>query len=108
MSPRSAAGRWEPPSDRRDPVDIIEAGTETAIESLVPIRYGRMSATPFTFYRGTAAIMAADLRTTATTGIDTQLCGDAHLSNFDSGVVRPPIAGAVGVPRRRRATRPRG
>ena len=82
LSPRSAAGRWEPPPDRRDPVDIIEEGTETAIESLVPIRYGRMSATPFTFYRGTAAIMAADLRTTATTGIDTQLCGDAHLSNF--------------------------
>jgi uncharacterized protein (DUF2252 family) len=82
VSPRSAAGTWEPASDRRDPVGIIEEGTETAIPSLVPIRYGRMSASPFTFYRGTAAIMAADLRSTAVTGINAQLCGDAHLSNF--------------------------
>jgi len=82
VSPRSAAGTWEPASDRRDPVGIIEEGTKTAIQSLVPIRYGRMSASPFTFYRGTAAIMAADLRPTAVTGIRAQLCGDAHLSNF--------------------------
>ena len=82
VSPRSAAGAWDPPADRRDPVGIIEEGTETAIPSLVPIRYGRMSASPFTFYRGTAAIMAADLRATAVTGINAQLCGDAHLSNF--------------------------
>jgi uncharacterized protein (DUF2252 family) len=82
VSPRSAAGEWEPLPDRRDPVGIIEEGTKTAIQSLVPIRYGRMSASPFTFYRGTAAIMAADLRPTAVTGINAQLCGDAHLSNF--------------------------
>ena len=82
LSPRSAVGRWEPPPDRRDPVGIIVEGTKTAIPSLVPIRYGRMSASPFTFYRGTAAIMAADLRPTAVTGIKAQLCGDAHLSNF--------------------------
>jgi uncharacterized protein (DUF2252 family) len=82
VSPRAAAGTWEPLSDRRDPVSIIEEGTKTAIQSLVPIRYGRMSASPFTFYRGTAAIMAADLRSTAVTGINAQLCGDAHLSNF--------------------------
>ena len=82
MSPRSTAGTWEPPPNRRDPVDVIEEGTTTAIQSLIPIRYGRMSASPFTFYRGTAALMAADLRTTAVTGIDAQLCGDAHLSNF--------------------------
>ncbi len=82
VSPRSAAGTWEPPPDRRDPVAIIEEGTKTAIPSLVPIRYGRMSASPFTFYRGTASIMAADLRPTAVTGIHAQLCGDAHLSNF--------------------------
>ena len=63
VSPRSAAGTWEPLPDRRDPVGIIEEGTKTAIKSLVPIRYGRMSASPFTFYRGTAAIMAADLPT---------------------------------------------
>ena len=59
VSPRSAAGAWEPPADRRDPVGIIEEGTKTAIPSLVQIRYGQMSASPFTFYRGTAAIMAA-------------------------------------------------
>lgn len=82
VSPRSQAGGWEPASDRRDPVEIIEEGTKTAIPSLVPIRYGRMSANPFTFYRGTAALMAADLRDTAVTGINAQLCGDAHLSNF--------------------------
>jgi uncharacterized protein (DUF2252 family) len=82
VSPRSAAGAWEPAADRRDPVAIIEEGTKTAIPSLVPIRYGRMSASPFTFYRGTASIMAADLRPTAVTGINAQLCGDAHLSNF--------------------------
>ncbi len=81
-SPRSAAGTWQPPPGRRDPVDIIEEGAETAIRSLVPIRYGRMSESPFTFYRGTAAIMAADLRTSTVTGIHAQLCGDAHVSNF--------------------------
>jgi uncharacterized protein (DUF2252 family) len=82
VSPRSAAGAWEPAPDRRDPVAIIEEGTKTAIQSLVPFRYGRMSASPFTFYRGTASIMAADLRPTAVSGINAQLCGDAHLSNF--------------------------
>ena len=82
VSPRSEAGSWEPSADRRDPVDIIEEGTKTAIPSLVPIRYGRMSASPFTFYRGTAALMAADLRSGPVTGINAQLCGDAHLSNF--------------------------
>ena len=81
-SPRSDAGNWEPAPDRKDPVAIIEEGTKTAIQSLVPIRYGRMSASPFTFYRGTASIMAADLAPTPSTGIKAQLCGDAHLSNF--------------------------
>ncbi|MBG7605923.1 MAG: DUF2252 family protein, partial [Actinobacteria bacterium] len=54
----------------------------TRVQSLVPIRHGRMSATAFTFYRGTAAIMASDLSKTPTTDLRTQLCGDAHLSNF--------------------------
>jgi uncharacterized protein (DUF2252 family) len=63
-------------------VDIIQEGTRDAIPGLVPIRYGRMSASPFTFYRGTAAIMAADLAGTPNSGINAQLCGDAHLSNF--------------------------
>ncbi len=82
VSPRSSSGAWSPHSNRRDPVDIIQEGTATAIPGLVPIRYGRMSASPFTFYRGTAAIMAADLAPTPNSGINAQLCGDAHLSNF--------------------------
>ena len=81
-SPRSASGEWQPASDRRDPVDIVQQGTKTAIPALVPIRYGRMSASAFTFYRGTASIMAADLAPTPSTGIKAQLSGDAHLSNF--------------------------
>ena len=81
-SPRSGPAVWEPDPNRRDPVDIIQEGTRDAIAGLVPIRYGRMSASPFTFYRGTAAIMAADLAGTANSGINAQLCGDAHLSNF--------------------------
>jgi uncharacterized protein (DUF2252 family) len=81
-SPRSGPGAWKPDPNRRDPVDIIQEGTQDAIPGLVPIRYGRMSASPFTFYRGTAAIMAADLAGTPNSGISAQLCGDAHLSNF--------------------------
>jgi uncharacterized protein (DUF2252 family) len=81
-SPRSGPAAWKPDPNRRDPVDIIQEGTQDAIPGLVPIRYGRMSASPFTFYRGTAAIMAADLAGTPNSGINAQLCGDAHLSNF--------------------------
>jgi uncharacterized protein (DUF2252 family) len=81
-SPRSESGKWQPASDRRDPVDIVQQGTKTAIPALVPIRYGRMSASAFTFYRGTASLMAADLAPTPSTGIKAQLSGDAHLSNF--------------------------
>ena len=80
--PRSSHAGWEPPADRRDPVDVLTAQAETRVPDLVPIRYGRMLVSPFTFYRGAAAIMAEDLAETPTTGIVTQLCGDAHLSNF--------------------------
>ena len=82
MVPRSSHAGWEPPADRRDPVDVLTAQAETRVPDLVPIRYGRMLVSPFTFYRGAAAIMAEDLAGTPTTGIVTQLCGDAHLSNF--------------------------
>ena len=82
MVPRSSHAGWEPPADRRDPVDVLTAQAETRVPELVPIRYGRMLVSPFTFYRGAAAIMAEDLAGTPTTGIVTQLCGDAHLSNF--------------------------
>jgi len=80
--PRSVHAEWEPPTDRRDPVDILEEQALTRVPELVPIRYGRMLVSPFTFYRGGAAIMAADLAHAPRTKLRTQLCGDAHLSNF--------------------------
>ncbi|MBV1893431.1 MAG: DUF2252 domain-containing protein [Ilumatobacteraceae bacterium] len=71
-----------PQTDRPDPVEILLQQDTTRLPYLIPIRHGRMSATAFTFYRGGAAIMAADLSMTPTAGLQTQLCGDAHLSNF--------------------------
>jgi uncharacterized protein (DUF2252 family) len=72
----------EPAGDRPDPVDQLEAQAVTRIPDLVPIRYGRMSTSPFAFYRGAALLMATDLGARPTSGLRTQLCGDAHLSNF--------------------------
>ncbi len=80
--PRSSHEGWTPHPDRADPVGILEAQAESRVQELLPIRYGRMLETPFTFYRGAAAIMAADLADTPVSGIDAQLVGDAHLSNF--------------------------
>ena len=80
--PRSDHAAWDPPKNRPDPVDLLEAQAATRIPELIPIRYGRMSASPFAFYRGAAAIMAWDLAHTPSSGIEAQLCGDAHLSNF--------------------------
>ena len=79
---RSTHAEWSPPANRRDPVAIIEAQDERRVPDLVPIRHGRMAASPFTFYRGAAAVMAADLATTPASGFHVQTCGDAHLSNF--------------------------
>ena len=73
---------WDPPANRPDPVDLLEAQAATRIPELVPIRYGRMLASPFAFYRGAAAIMASDLASMPNTGLQVQLCGDAHLANF--------------------------
>ncbi|MFW2335581.1 DUF2252 domain-containing protein [Ilumatobacter sp.] len=67
---------------RRDPIEILTAQDEARLQHLVPIRHGRMSVSPFTFYRGSAAVQAADLSNTPTTDLNVQLCGDAHLSNF--------------------------
>ena len=67
---------------RPDPVELLESQAATRVPQLVPIRYGRMLATPFTFFRGAALIMAADLGSTPHSGLMVQLCGDAHLSNF--------------------------
>ena len=80
--PRSALADWGPSPGRRDPIDILEEQAQTRVPELVPIRYGRMLVSPFAFYRGAAALMAADLAESPRTGLRTQLCGDAHLSNF--------------------------
>ncbi|MFD7988133.1 DUF2252 domain-containing protein [Kitasatospora indigofera] len=81
-SPRSGHGLFEPPPDREDPVDILERQSAERVPELIPIRYGRMTESPFRFYRGAAAIMAADLAGTPDSGLRAQLCGDAHLLNF--------------------------
>ena len=73
---------WRPAADRADPVTLLTEQNGTRDQDLVPVRHGRMMASPFTFYRGAARVMAADLSETPTAGLDAQLCGDAHLSNF--------------------------
>jgi uncharacterized protein (DUF2252 family) len=80
--PRSSLADWAPAPDRRDPVELLEEQAETRVQELVPIRHGRMLVSPFTFYRGGAFLMAADLDDSPRTGLTVQLCGDAHLSNF--------------------------
>jgi uncharacterized protein (DUF2252 family) len=87
-APRSSHADWQPPAGRRDPVDLLEEESASRLPELIPIRYGRMLVSPFTFFRGAAAIMAADLATTPSPGLRAQLCGDAHLLNF--GVFRAP------------------
>jgi uncharacterized protein (DUF2252 family) len=81
-APRSMHGVWSPAADRRDPVAVLEEQAASRVPELVPIRYGRMLVSAFTFYRGGAALMAADLADAPRTGLQVQLCGDAHLSNF--------------------------
>jgi uncharacterized protein (DUF2252 family) len=80
--PRSSLRDWQPAPDRRPPLEILEAQATTRVPELVPIRYGRMAANAFAFYRGGAAIMAADLGASPHSGLQVQLCGDAHLANF--------------------------
>jgi uncharacterized protein (DUF2252 family) len=80
--PRERHAEWDPPPSRPDPLALLEAQAESRVPELVPIRYGRMLATPFAFYRGAAAIMASDLSTTPRSGFTVQACGDAHVSNF--------------------------
>jgi len=80
--PSANHAAWEPPPDRPDPVDQLEAQAQTRVPELVPIRYGRMLGSPFEFFRGAAAVMAADLAATPTSGLRVQACGDAHLLNF--------------------------
>src|SRR5213078_4432654 len=81
-TPPSSHAGWRPAADRPDPVGLLEEQNTTREQDLVPVRHGRMMVSPFTFYRGAAKIMAADLADTPVAGLETQLCGDAHLSNF--------------------------
>jgi uncharacterized protein (DUF2252 family) len=86
--PRSSHAIFEPPATRADPLELLEQQATTRVPELVPIRYGRMLVSPFTFYRGAARIMAHDLAATPRSGLNVQCCGDAHLSNF--GVFASP------------------
>src|SRR5512142_2932996 len=81
-TPPSSHTGWRPAADRPDPVALLEAQNLTREPDLVPVRHGRMMVSPFTFYRGAAKIMAADLKDMPVAGLAAQLCGDAHLSNF--------------------------
>jgi uncharacterized protein (DUF2252 family) len=82
--PRSTVGGWRPPPDRTDPVALLAEQDRSRVPGLVPVRHARMSVSPFTYFRGAAAVMAADLAAVPTSGFEVQLCGDAHLSNFGS------------------------
>ncbi|MGD0391611.1 MAG: DUF2252 domain-containing protein [Acidimicrobiales bacterium] len=82
LAPRSSQAEFNPVDDRPDPVALLEGQAATRVPELVPIRYGRMLVSPFTFFRGAALIMASDLATTPRSGLTAQICGDAHLSNF--------------------------
>jgi uncharacterized protein (DUF2252 family) len=82
QAPRSSHAQWDPPASRPDPVAILEEQARTRVPDLVPIRYGRMVASPFAYFRGAAAPMAWDLAHTPAAGIRVQACGDAHLLNF--------------------------
>ncbi|WP_020144359.1 DUF2252 domain-containing protein [Terracoccus sp. 273MFTsu3.1] len=87
-TPRSSHATWEPTTNRPDPVALLEQQATSRVPELVPLRYGRMLVSPFTFYRGAALIMASDLAATPRSGFTAQICGDAHLSNF--GVFASP------------------
>lgn len=80
--PFARLAEWEPPADRADPVELLEAQADRRIRELVAIRYGRMLASMFAYYRGTPVVMAADLATKPHSGITVQACGDAHILNF--------------------------
>jgi uncharacterized protein (DUF2252 family) len=86
--PRAGHAAYTPSADRADPLEVLERQASTRVPELVPIRYGRMLVSPFTFYRGAAMIMAGDLAATPRSGFNVQCCGDAHLSNF--GVFASP------------------
>ncbi|MHB1138658.1 MAG: DUF2252 domain-containing protein [Microthrixaceae bacterium] len=82
--PREVLGQWQAPADRPDPVEQLVEQSRTRVPELVPVRYGRMAVSAFTYLRGSPVVMARDLGTAPSTPLRTQLCGDAHLSNFGS------------------------
>ncbi|HEY9718832.1 MAG TPA: DUF2252 family protein, partial [Trichormus sp.] len=88
--PHKLHAAWKAPDNRPDPIDILDKSNEGRLEELIPVRYGRMMPSPFTFYRGAAALMAWDLSNTPISKINVQACGDCHLLNF----------GAFGTPER--------
>jgi uncharacterized protein (DUF2252 family) len=88
LASRSSQAAWAPGPDRVGPLEVLAEQDQTRVPQLVPVRYGRMLASAFTFYRGAAGIMAADLAASPDSGLRVQLCGDAHLSNF--GVFQAP------------------
>jgi uncharacterized protein (DUF2252 family) len=81
-APRTSHGEWSSAAERPDPIGLLEESNSSRVQELVPIRYGRMSLSPFAFLRGSAVVMASDLAGTPISGIKVQICGDAHLSNF--------------------------
>lgn len=82
LVPRSSHAQWSESQRTHDPIALLQQQAETRVPDLIPIRHGRMSASAFANYRGAALMMAADLATVPNSGLDVQLCGDAHLSNF--------------------------
>ena len=82
QTPRQSLATWSTPAERADPVELLLEQAETRLTNLVPIRHGRMSGSPFAYYRGSAVVMAADLASQPNTGLIVQLCGDAHIANF--------------------------
>src|SRR5579875_2019354 len=79
---REAHGEWKPDPNRPDPLTLLDDQNRTRLPQLIPVRMGRMAASPLGFFRGAAAVMAADLASIPVTGIEVPACGDAHLSNF--------------------------
>jgi len=82
LVPRVSHAVFDPPPDRPDPLALLAEQGRSRVPELVPLRWGRMLVSPFTYYRGAALPMASDLATTPVTGLSVQACGDAHLSNF--------------------------
>ena len=100
--PRAEHSGWKPPTDRRDPVEAVLAQNQGRLLDLVPIRHGRMLQSPFAFYRGTAAIMAADLADSPSSGLRVQACGDAQQSAPVTEVEPARSGGAAGGPTSRK------